>query len=100
MIIKLRSIFYILFYFQAIAFADASQIKKAKNDYFLKLGEEIIFLKDKNGTIFELKPLRTPNSQIKGLSGVKRKPRRLTPEPRGKGLVRLITKKGFETRPN
>ena len=36
------------------------------------MGEEIIFLKDKNGTIFELKPLRTPSSQIKGLSGIKR----------------------------
>lgn len=72
MILKLCQFFYILFYFQAIAFADASPIKRAKKDYFLKPDQEIIFLKDKNGTIFELKPLRTPKSHIRGLSGIKR----------------------------
>ena len=70
--LKLCPIFYILFYFQAIAFTDPSQIKQTKKDYFLKVDEEIVFLKDKNGTILELKPLRTPDSQIKGLSGIKR----------------------------
>tara|TARA_B100000925_G_scaffold289318_1_gene271928 strand:- start:4692 stop:5192 length:501 start_codon:yes stop_codon:yes gene_type:complete len=72
MILKLRLLFYILFLFPAIAFTDAPSTKGVKRDFFLKNNEEIIFLKDKNNSILELKPLRSMKAQAQGLSGVKR----------------------------
>lgn len=71
--LNLRLFFYLLILFPAIAYTLEVKNKSQKSKYFIKHHKDITYMKDPNGVILELKALKYPDEQVKGLSGISRK---------------------------